>query len=434
MFAVCKELVLSFRYTAEMSLFHLTNRQVELLQAFSDSGRLQFKLWRNNNVTGVMSEVPMFIQKRKHNYQTVERKAVDSTGRDVLVQFHRNEGPNHEGHSSAAAASSSHFEVGRNSAEILIKFEIKISTASDGQSQYFFKCLVGDVEIFRTTPYFTTRARNHREIKRKRESLQQLSAAAAAARLVSEDSDSVFDPATPTDTTTSRSKKVFPSSNKHRRLSQPAVPVDGAQRDRMQLLHEISHNLQQAPTEVIARINKQISSLPQLVMMSAAPNRYSTRSGLTQLHKACLDGETRLAHELIKSRRFFVNCQDNAGDTPLHLACFHGHTDTAVMLLNCDADFLVLNNEKKLPIDKAVDGAQHQTVIELLEWMNSKYIASDSPAHDDITRFIAQITQDLTAPSLQEGTPLTEAQSTDDEEGSENEPVRDSPSENEDEN
>lgn len=450
MFAVCKELVLSFRYTAEMTLPHLTNRQVELLQAFASSGRLQFKLWRNNNVTAVMSEVPMFIQKRKHNYQTVERKAVDSTGRDVLVQFRKNDStPAHldlgaaaslintraDSASSSANSNASLFEPGRNCAEILIKFEIKISTASDGQSQYFFKCLVGDVEIFRTTPYFTTRARNHREIKRKREQ------AASTMCQMAEDTDSLLDsgtPTTPLDDMAPPAKKVFPSSNRRRQLRETSAPaaavvvVEDTQRDRVQLIQEVSRNLRNAPTNVIARINKQISSLPQLMEAS----RYGTRTGLTPLHKACIDGQTNLAQELIRSRRFFVNSQDNAGDTPLHLACFHGHTDTAVMLLNCDADFLILNKEKKLPIDKAVDGAQHPTVVQLLEWMNNKYIAHDSPAQADLARFLTQIKDliDRTSPASGD-TPLTEGHSTDDDEQeSENElTTRDSPSDSDEE-
>lgn len=56
--------------------------------------------------------------------------------------------------------------------------------------------------------------------------------------------------------------------------------------------------------------------------------------GNTLLHRACDEGDTRMAMLLVKNGANVLKC-NRYGDAPIHIACKHGRIDLLKFILNC---------------------------------------------------------------------------------------------------
>jgi ankyrin repeat protein len=75
--------------------------------------------------------------------------------------------------------------------------------------------------------------------------------------------------------------------------------------------------------------------------------------GNTPLHLACANCHVAVVNELL-SRGANIEAQDRYGDTPLHDASWNGHVAIVKALLSSGANIRAANNDRNLPIDRAV--------------------------------------------------------------------------------
>ncbi|VDK45661.1 unnamed protein product [Anisakis simplex] len=90
------------------------------------------------------------------------------------------------------------------------------------------------------------------------------------------------------------------------------------------------------------------------------------KSGSTALYWASHAGHTNIVKMLVAIPNMCISAQNKLGDTALHAAAWKGHAQCVQVLLENGASTSVHNNERKRPIDVAMDAECRHLIYEAM--------------------------------------------------------------------
>eukprot|EP00941_MAST-03F_sp_MAST-3F-sp1_P006218 g6218.t1 len=127
-------------------------------------------------------------------------------------------------------------------------------------------------------------------------------------------------------------------------------------------------------------------SVTKVLIANGADVALANLEGYCPLHVATFCNRSEVLKELIAAGAFLNARVGKSGDTALHYACLHGSKDIVKLLLENNADHLILNNEGKSPYDIAslsnksgsheIKKLFSQLTAEKCDWLSSN--------HDDL--------------------------------------------------
>lgn len=139
-----------------------------------------------------------------------------------------------------------------------------------------------------------------------------------------------------------------------------------------------------------------------LLLLQAGSDPYHVSlSGLTALHLAAQEGQTRVLQILLGHYSSFGSINPDkenlqgTGPSPLHLACYAGHVDAVHVLLSAGANVCAVDPNQETPLHVAVRGRHTEITRALFECETGKSAALMKNKRGQVPRDLVPEGQDL---------------------------------------